>query len=84
MTAKSAAAGILTGAITILLWESFAPTIASSGTGWIANIASLYSMIPGFLLSSATVWLTGKTGAPPTEEVILQHERMVQACESPK
>lgn len=84
MTAKSAAAGILTGAITILLWESFAPTIASSGTGWIANIASLYSMIPGFLLSSAAVWLTGKTGAPPSEEVILQHERMVQACESPK
>lgn len=53
MTRDGALAGMLTGAVTVLVWKQFA---------WFG----LYEMVPGFLLASVAIVLVSRLGAPPS------------------
>lgn len=72
MTRNSALAGIITGALTVLAWENtglFLP-------GLEYEILSLYSIIPGFLLSTLAILIVSNIGDGPSDEVILQHNKV--------
>jgi sodium/proline symporter len=51
MTRDGALAGILTGAITVLVWKQY---------GWLG----LYEIIPGFLLATLAIWAVSRLGSP--------------------
>lgn len=53
MTRNGALAGMLTGALTVLVWKQFA---------WFG----LYEMVPGFLLASLAIVMVSRFGAPPS------------------
>lgn len=53
-TRNGVLAGIITGGLTVLIWKQFA---------WFG----LYEIVPGFLLSAATVYFVSKTGQPSKE-----------------
>ena len=53
MTRDGALAGMLTGAVTVLVWKQFA---------WFG----LYEMVPGFLLASLAIVVVSRLGAPPS------------------
>ncbi len=53
MTRDGALAGMLTGAVTVLVWKQFA---------WFG----LYEMVPGFLLASLAIVVVSRFGAPPS------------------
>lgn len=79
MTANAAMAGILTGAITILLWESCTPWMLSSSLPWVTHAGEIYSMIPGFLLSSLAVIVTTVTDDPPPKPVTQLYDNVMKA-----
>jgi sodium/proline symporter len=54
MTRNGALAGMLVGAITVLVWKQF---------GWLG----LYEIIPGFLFSSLAIVIASHLGKPPSE-----------------
>ena len=56
MTRNGALAGMLTGAVTVLVWHHFA---------WLG----LYEIIPGFLLGSAAIFIVSLLGPAPAKEV---------------
>jgi sodium/proline symporter len=51
MTRNGALAGMLVGAITVIVWKQFA-------------LLGLYEIIPGFLFASLAIWLVSLKGAP--------------------
>ena len=51
MTRNGALAGIIVGAVTVLVWKQF---------GWLG----LYEIVPGFILCGLTVWLVSRLGQP--------------------
>ena len=51
MTRGGALAGIIVGAVTVLVWKQF---------GWLG----LYEIVPGFILCGLTVWLVSRLGQP--------------------
>ena len=53
MTRNGALAGMLAGALTVLVWKQFA---------WFG----LYEMVPGFLLASLAIVVVSRLGAPPS------------------
>ena len=56
MTRNGALAGMLTGALTVLVWKQFA---------WFG----LYEMVPGFVLASLAIVVVSRLGAPPSAAV---------------
>lgn len=70
MTRNGALAGIITGAVTVLIWENLGlmmPTVEH-------EILELYSIIPGFLLATFAAVLFSKTGKPTKQGVLDQHD----------
>jgi len=63
MTQKAAVGGILSGAITVLIWI-YAPLSDSPG-----SIFSIYAIIPGFLVSSAVIYVIGKMSPPESKQI---------------
>jgi len=61
MTRNGAMAGMLTGALTVLIWKQFA---------WFG----VFEMIPGFLLATTAIILVSLTGSPPTKSVQSQFD----------
>jgi len=51
MTRNGALAGILVGAITVIVWKHFA-------------LLGLYEIIPGFIFASLAIYIVSKLGAP--------------------
>ena len=56
MTRNGALAGMLTGAIVVLVWKQF---------GWFG----LYEMVPGFALATLAILVVSRLGAPPPTSV---------------
>ncbi|MEX0662549.1 MAG: sodium/proline symporter PutP [Balneolaceae bacterium] len=69
MTRNGALAGIITGAVTVLVWENLGLMMP----GVEHEIIELYSIIPGFLLATFAVILFSKTGKPTKQGVLDQH-----------
>ncbi len=61
MTRNGALAGMLVGAITVVVWKEFI------GLG-------LYEIIPGFILASAAIFIFSKMGPAPTPGIIKRFE----------
>jgi sodium/proline symporter len=72
MTRNSALAGIITGALTVLAWENLGLIVP----GLEHEIFSLYSIIPGFILSTLAILIVSNIGKGPSDEVILQHNKI--------
>jgi sodium/proline symporter len=53
MTRNGALAGILVGAITVIVWKHF-------------SLFGLYEIIPGFIFASLAIYFVSKLGAPTT------------------
>ena len=51
MTRNGALAGILVGAITVVVWKHF-------------EVMGLYETIPGFIFASLAIYIVSKLGAP--------------------
>jgi sodium/proline symporter len=56
MTRNGALAGMLVGAITVVVWKNFI------GLG-------LYEIIPGFILASLTIWVVSLMGKEPSADI---------------
>ncbi len=63
-TRKGAIAGILTGAITIVIWKNVIATLG----GWFG----IYEIIPGFILASIVIIVVSLMDKPPCQEI--EHE----------
>ena len=57
MTRHGALAGILVGAITVIVWKHFA-------------LFGLYEIIPGFIFASLAIWLVSALGQGPSKKMI--------------
>ena len=58
MTLQGALAGVITGAVTVLMWNHLEG-------GWF----DLYEILPGFVLSSLAIWLFSLRSQPPSASV---------------
>lgn len=56
MTRNGALAGVVVGGLTVLIWKQLA-------------LFGLYEIVPGFILSSAAIYITSMLGAPPSQEI---------------
>ena len=65
MTRMGALAGILAGGVTVIWWKN--------QTG---GIFDLYEIVPGFLISIAAIVVVSLAGAPPSEEIQEEFERV--------
>jgi len=63
MTRNGALAGMLTGAITVLVWKQFA---------WFG----LYEMVPGFAFASVAIYVVSRLGAEPPAPVLALFDRV--------
>ncbi len=70
MTRNGAMAGIITGAVTVLVWENLGLMMP----GVEHEIITLYSIIPGFVLATLAVILFSKTGKATKQGVLDQHD----------
>ena len=64
MTRNGALAGMLLGAVTVILWKNF--------FGW----TGLYEIIPGFILATLGILLFSRIGAAPSAAM---HKRYAEA-----
>lgn len=64
LTHKAAIAGIISGAVTVLFWI-YAPVLE----GGKALSSVMYEIIPGFAVSTATLWLVSRLDNPPAQAV---------------
>ncbi len=61
MTRNGALAGIIVGAVTVIVWKQF---------GWLG----LYEIIPGFILSSLSIVVFSLIGSAPSKAMIQRFE----------
>ena len=61
MTRSGALAGIIVGAVTVLVWKQF---------GWLG----LYEIVPGFILAWLAVVIVSRMSAEPSKEMLAAHE----------
>ena len=61
MTRNGALAGMLVGAVTVVVWKEFI------GLG-------LYEIIPGFILASIAIYVVSKLGAEPAPSIVKRFE----------
>lgn len=73
LTHKAAIAGILSGAVTVLFWI-YAPVL--SGGESLSSV--VYEIIPGFIVSSASIWLVCLFDQQPDQEITLLFEKSNQ------
>ncbi|MCY7295876.1 sodium/proline symporter PutP [Alteromonas sp. a30] len=71
MTRASAIAGMISGAITVLIWIYLPLEIAGKTLS-----AHMYEMVPGFIISTLMILLVSKISATPTSEVMQRHDEV--------
>ncbi|MBP2845207.1 MULTISPECIES: sodium/proline symporter PutP [Dickeya] len=69
MTRNGALAGMLVGAVTVIVWKQY---------GWL----NLYEIIPGFLLSSAAIMVVSLLGRAPSSVVTERFQKAEQVFKS--
>ncbi|MCL1142819.1 sodium/proline symporter PutP [Shewanella gaetbuli] len=73
VTYNGAIAGIITGASTVLFWI-FVPVFDDGST--LSSV--VYEMIPGFIISSMTIWLVSLWNAKPTKQITAEFNAVNQ------
>ena len=79
LTQKAAIAGILAGASTVLVWI-YAPFFSDGST--LSNV--IYEIIPGFLVSSATIWTVSHFDLSPSYAITTMFEKTEQVIAESK
>ncbi len=64
-TMEGAVAGIITGGVTVILWD-YIPFLSGQTIG---AVTSLYSLVPGFLLSTLVIFAVSIATPEPAEEI---------------
>lgn len=65
MTRDGALAGMLTGAVTVIVWKQLS-----------GGLFEVYEILPGFILASAAIMLVSLLGRMPDEAIIETHRRV--------
>ncbi len=73
LTHKAALAGIISGAVTVLVWI-YLPLLPDGKT--LSSV--MYEIVPGFLVSSLTLWGVSKLDTEPGHETIKMFSRATQ------
>lgn len=73
LTHKAAMAGIISGAVTVLFWI-YAPVLDNGKT--LSSV--MYEIIPGFIVSTVTIWLVAKFDEAPSQEVTATFSKATQ------
>jgi sodium/proline symporter len=68
-TYPAAVAGMVTGGITVILWNFF---IAPLG-----GVFAIYELLPAFILSSLVIFIVSKVTGTPSQEIIEDYEAVV-------
>ncbi|MAM93620.1 MAG: sodium/proline symporter PutP [Parvibaculum sp.] len=68
MTRNGALAGMLTGAVTVIVWKQLS-----------GGLFEVYEILPGFILASAAIMLVSLLGRTPDEAIIETHRRVEKA-----
>ncbi|WP_277963737.1 sodium/proline symporter PutP [Pseudomonas sp. RIT-To-2] len=71
MTRDGALAGIVVGAVTVVLWQSYSPV-------------KLYEIIPGFFLATLAIWLVSVLGRAPSPSMQARFEASRQVYQQSK
>ncbi len=71
MTRNGAAAGLVVGALTVVIWKEMS-----------GGIYDLYEIVPGFILSAIAVIVVSKLQGQPSDETKGEFDRTVDALES--
>ncbi len=70
LTRNGALAGIIVGALTVLVWI-YAPVLANGG----ALSSIVYEIVPGFVLGGLAAMIVSLAGPPPSESVLRTFEQ---------
>ena len=68
MTRNGALAGIIVGAVTVLVWKQF---------GWLG----LYEIVPGFILCALTIFIVSRLGTP-SQTMLAAHDEVLRVLNS--
>jgi len=71
MTRDGALAGIVVGAVTVVLWQNYSPV-------------KLYEIIPGFFLATLAIWLVSVLGRAPSPSMQARFEASRQVYQQSK
>ncbi|WP_420839751.1 hypothetical protein [Colwellia maritima] len=73
MTKNAALAGMVTGAVTVLLWIYLPLTINGQ------SLSSLmYEIVPGFILCSLVIYVVSTLSPQDNSEVLARHDEMLK------
>lgn len=72
MTKNAALAGMITGALTVLIWIYFPYTINNNSLSSI-----MYELVPGFILSSIVIYLVTNIAPQTNPQVLAKHDEML-------
>ncbi|PJE79208.1 Osmoregulated proline transporter OpuE [invertebrate metagenome] len=76
MNRTGALTGIITGALTVVIWKHLPDEYGS--------LFALYEIIPGFLLAFAAVIIASLCSCPPSEKTTQLFDQVVQSIKHPK
>ena len=69
--AQGALAGMLTGAVTVIVWSTFIKPLG--------GIFGIYELLPGFILSALAIVIVSKLTAEPSQEVLDEFDHYMEA-----
>lgn len=69
---SGAFAGILTGALTVIIWD-YIPCVGGATPG---DVTGLYSLLPGFIISLLSIVIVSLCTKAPSEEIVREFEEV--------
>jgi Na+/proline symporter len=72
MTRNGALAGMITGAVTVLIWIYAPITIGGQSLSTV-----MYEIVPGFILSSMVIYVVSNMAPQDDAKVLAKHEEML-------
>lgn len=67
MTRNGALAGIIVGAVTVVIWKQLS-----------GGLFDMYEIVPGVIFATVAIFVVSKLGSLPDEEIQAQHQRMLK------
>lgn len=85
LTSKGALAGMIVGAITVIIWDLVGTAPDAAGATDFTNfIGSVYEIIPGFILSWLAAWLVSLLTYKPNAEIDAEFDETVRKIQEDK
>ncbi|MDE0581861.1 sodium/proline symporter PutP [Planococcus sp. A6] len=85
LTSKGALAGMIVGAITVIIWDLVGTAPDEAGATDLTNfIGSVYEIIPGFILSWLATWIVSLVTYKPNAEIDAEFDETVRLIQEDK